>query len=222
MLRIKPRISLAALLLFLAAAASFAQTETGQISGKVTDPNGQVVPGATVTVKSVATSREVNSNSNGEGAYTVPALQAGLYDVTVKAGSFKPSTKRVEVTVGSRVTADIQVTLTEVSGGTVDVVAGQGVEVNTQTQELSSVVSGRQIRELPTLTRNPYDLIGLAGNVANDDPGEPVAGTGVSGRGAGYQINGQRSASTNLLLDGVDNTNYYFAAVGQKVPLDAV
>ena len=45
---------------------------------------------------------------------------------------------------------------------------------------------------------------------------------GVSGRGAGFNINGQRAASTNVLLDGVDNNNVYYAALGQNIPLDAV
>src|ERR1700687_5540936 len=86
-------------LLLILSGAVLAQTETGQIVGKVTDPNGQVVPGATVTVKSVDTGREVTATSNGEGSYTVPALQPGSYDVTVHAGNFKPNTKRVQVTV---------------------------------------------------------------------------------------------------------------------------
>src|SRR4029434_1584704 len=73
-----------------------------------------------------------------------------------------------------------------------------------------------------TLTRNPYDLIGLANNVSNDDPGPAVPGVGVSGRGVGYNINGLRAASTNVLLDGVDNNNVYYASLGQNIPLDAV
>ncbi|PYS51167.1 MAG: TonB-dependent receptor [Acidobacteria bacterium] len=209
------------LTLALFACAAIAQTETGQITGKVTDPTGAIVPGTTVNVKSVDTGRVVTAVSTDEGVYTVAALQPGLYDVTAQAGSFKPTTKRIQVTVGSRVTYDIQLALSEVSGS-VDVVAQEGVEVNTQSQELSNVVSGTQIRQLPTLTRNPYDLIRLSNNVASDDPGRPVPGAGASSRGAGFSINGQRAASTDILLDGVDNTDLYVAAVGQQIPLDAV
>jgi hypothetical protein len=50
------------------------------------------------------------------------------------------------------------------------VVDNAGVEVNTQNQELSNVVSGTQIRELPTVTRNPYNLVMLSGNATTDDP----------------------------------------------------
>ena len=206
----------------LSAATGMAQTETGQIAGKVIDPNGAVVSGATVTVKSAQTGRESTATSDNQGLYTVTSLQPGLYDVTTQSSNFKPTNQRVQITVGSRVSLETQLTLTEVSGGTVNIVASEGVEVNTQSQELSNVVSGTQIRQLPTLTRNPYDLVGLSSNVGSDDPGPAVAGVGTTGRGAGYTINGQRAASTNVLLDGVDNTNLYYAAVGQNIPLDAV
>lgn len=204
------------------AGSALAQSATGQIVGKVTDPNGAVVAAANVTVKSVDTGRETTAISDNDGSYTISALQPGLYDVTVQGGNFKASNQRVQVTIGSKVSVDTQLALTDVTGATVSVIASEGVEVNTQTAEVSNIVTGTQIRELPTLTRNPYDLIGLANNVSNDDPGPAVPGIGVSGRGAGFNINGQRAASTNVLLDGVDNNNVYYAALGQNIPLDAV
>jgi hypothetical protein len=206
----------------LTAASAFAQSATGQINGKVTDPNGAVVVGATVTAKSVDTGRVTTAVSDADGTYTMTALQPGLYDVTVQGGNFKASNQRVQVTIGSKVSVDTQLALTEVTGETISVIASEGVEVNTQTAEVSNIVTGTQIRELPTLTRNPYDLIGLANNVSNDDPGPAVPGVGVSGRGAGFNINGLRAASTNVLLDGVDNNNVYYASLGQNIPLDAV
>ena len=216
------RLALAMFVLATTFGSALAQTETGQIAGKVTDPNGAVVTGATVNVKSAQTGREVTVTSDNQGLYTVTSLQPGLYDVTTQSSNFKPSTQRVQITVGSRVSLETQLSLTEVSGGTINVVASEGVEVNTQSHELSNVVSGTQIRQLPTLTRNPYDLVGLSSNVGSDDPGPAVPGVGATGRGAGYTINGQRAASTNVLLDGVDNTNLYYASVGQNIPLDAV
>lgn len=213
----------AVLILVLISATAFAQNETGQIVGRVTDPNGAVVPGATATVKSVATGREVNATSNSEGIYTVTNLQPGLYDITTKGGSFKQLTQRVQVTVGAKLSIETQLSLSDVTGS-VDVVAGNGVEVNTQDQQLSNVVSQKDILELPTVTRNPYDLVGLSGNVSTDGSNkvEQPAGISVTSRGAGYVINGQRASSTNILLDGGANVDTYVAAVGQQVPLDAV
>lgn len=215
-------LSLALLALFMAAGAARAQTDTGQIVGKVLDPNGAIVTGATVRVKSLATGRELTAVSDAQGAYTVVSIQPGLYEVTIESGSFKTSTQRVQVTVGSNVSLETKLALTEVSGGTVNVIANEGLEVNTLTPEVSNVVTGTQIRELPTVTRNPYDLIGLSGNISNDDPGPPVPGVGLTGRGAGFSINGQRAASTNVLLDGVDNNSVFYGSLAQQIPLEAV
>jgi hypothetical protein len=206
----------------MTAGAAFAQSATGQIVGKVIDPNGAVVAGANVIAKSVDTGREATAISDNEGSYTITALTPGLYDISVQGGNFKPSNQRVQVTIGSKVSVDTQLALTDVTGETISVIASEGVEVNTQTAEVSNIITGTQIRELPTLTRNPYDLVGLANNVSSDDPGPAVPGVGVSGRGAGFNINGLRAASTNVLLDGVDNNNVYYAALGQNIPLDAV
>ena len=221
---IKFKVLLLAALLVALSATAFAQVETGQITGRVTDPNGAVVPGASVTVKSVENNSVRNVTADEEGVYSVTNLLPGLYDVSVEAQSFAKSTQRVQVTVGARASLDTQLSVTAISGETVNVVAGAGVEVNTQTQELSNVVSGEQIRELPTVTRNPYNLVQLSGNAQTDDPStsqNDTAGTATY-RGAGASLNGQRAASTNILLDGADNNNSYTATVGQLIPLDSV
>jgi hypothetical protein len=222
--RTKFKVMAFAALLFALSATAFAQLETGQITGRVTDPNGAVVPGAAVSVKSVETGAARDATSDAEGVYTVTNLQPGLYEVSVQAQSFAKSTQRVQVTVGARASVETQLSVTAIEGETVDVIAGAGVEVNTQTQELSNVVSGEQIRELPTITRNPYNLVQLSGNAQTDDPStsqNDTAGTSTY-RGAGASLNGQRAASTNILLDGADNNNSYTATVGQLIPLDSV
>src|SRR3989442_4666662 len=201
-----------ALCLGLAAVSALDQSETDQNKVKVVDPNGAVVPGATVTIKTVSTSAERTATADSDGAYTVTNLQPGLYDVTVKGGSFEATTQRVEVTPGARVSLETKLGLQKVSGE-VTIVSEAGVAVNTSTQELSNVVSATQLRELPTITRNPYALVAISGNVNPDNS---------SGRGTGFSINGQRSASTNILLDGGENVDNFTATVGQSIPLDAV
>lgn len=198
--------------LLLFPAVLWAQTETGQIIGKVTDPAGALVTGATVTVKSVDTGATRTATSNDQGQFIVTNLQPGLYDVTIQGTGFAPRTRRVQITVGSQVSLDTALTV-QAETASVDVVASGGVEVNTQNQEVANVVSGNQIRELPSLTRNPYDFVSLSGNVSPADP---------SGRGVGFAINGQRAASTGILLDGGENMDTFTATVGQSVPLDSV
>ena len=203
------------LLISFLSVSALAQTETGQISGKVADPNGAVVPGASITIKSATSGSTRTVSTSSDGFYNVTNLQPGVYNVTVKAKGFADRTTQVEVTVGSKVSVDVALAVTAISGETVEVVAGGGVEVNTTHQELSDVVSSKQITDLPTLTRNPYDFVVLSGNIASDPNGSTT-------RGVGYSINGQRASSTNVLLDGADNNNTFTASVGQSVPLDSV
>lgn len=194
---------------------AFGQQETGQIIGTVTDQNDAAVPNASIFVKSVNTGREVTAQANSEGIYTVVSLQPGLYDITVKSQGFQDKTERVQVTVGSKITANTQLGVTtEVN--TIDIVAGGVAEINTTDQQISNVVTSKQILELPTLTRNPYDLVFLSGNISDGDPG------GSTGRGVGASINGQRSSSTDILLDGVENVDTFVAGIGQQTPLDSV
>lgn len=199
-------------LLAMVVTTAFAQGETGQISGKVTDPQDRVVPGATVTVTSVTTGAIRTATTDDQGVYQVGSLQPGLYDVTVKAGQFAENTQRAQVSVGAKLNLDVQLSTQQVAADVTVVAGAGGLEVNTQDQQLSDVVTHDQVTNLPTLTRNPYDLVGLSGNVTADS----------GGRGTGYAINGQRSASTSILLDGTENVDTFTATVGQAVPIDSV
>jgi hypothetical protein len=193
--------------------SGLAQTETGQITVKASDPQGAVIPAATVSVKSVERAQTVTGTTNDEGVAIITNLQPGLYEIVVSASGFANYTQRAQITAGAKLSIDASLAASG-AGVVVDVVAGEGgVEVNTQTQELSNVVSAQQVTELPTLTRNPYALVAISGNVSDADP---------SGRGTGFAINGQRSASTNILLDGGENVDTFTATVGQSVPLDSV
>ncbi|HYY58906.1 MAG TPA: carboxypeptidase regulatory-like domain-containing protein, partial [Pyrinomonadaceae bacterium] len=207
------RYAISALFVVLVFSVAVMAQESGSINGTVTDPNGALVPGATVTVKSVGTSAERTVTTATDGTYLVTNLQPGLYDVSVTATGFGATTQRAQVSVGGRLTLDFALGLGAQPTATVEVVAGSGgVEVNTTDQQVSSVVTNRQIRELPTVTRNAYDLVSLSGNVATD----------TSLRGTGFAINGQRAASTSILLDGAENVDTFTAGIGQAVPLDSV
>jgi len=202
------------LLLSMSIVSVLAQTETGQMTIRATDEKGAVVAGAAVTVKRTDTGAVRTATTNEEGAATITNLQPGRYTVSVEGKGFAPYTQEADITVGAKLNIDAPLAIGQAKGETVTIVAGEGgVEVNTQTQELSDVVSQKQITDLPTLTRNPYDLVGISGNVSPADP---------SGRGTGYAINGQRAASTNILLDGGENVDTFVAGVGQSVPLDSV
>jgi outer membrane receptor protein involved in Fe transport len=222
------RLLLVCVVAFVAAYSAptklFAQgaTESGTISGTVTDPTGAVVPNAKVTVVNPATSAQRVTSTDTRGAYVVPGLLPAVYSVTVEASGFAKAEKRAQVTVGTPVTVDFQLALGAAVSTTVEVTGAAGVAVNTENQTLSTVLDTARILELPTITRNIYSLVATSGMVSEDDPAGGIINGQIVGRGAGPAINGLRAASTNVLLDGAANNDEFTASVGQSVPLDAV
>lgn len=217
--RVQSKSIPAMLVVFLALGAInlFPQAETGQIVGTVSDPSGAAVPGAKVTVQSVATGAGRTQNTSDVGTFTFSNLLPDVYEVTVESPGFTTLKQRATVTVGSKVGLDLRLEVGKAET-VVEVQATGPVAVNTETQTISQLLSTQQILELPTSTRNPYSLVVTSGNVSEDDP---TGGAGT-GRGAGVTINGLRSSGTNILLDGVANNDEFNAMVGQKVPLDSV
>jgi outer membrane receptor protein involved in Fe transport len=201
----------ALLLLLLAASGLIAQTETAQLSGVVTDPTGAVVPNAKVTVKSVETGVNRVVNTSASGVYAFPDLRPGSYDLTVTSQGFSTTKGRVTLTVGARTNQDFKLEVGQTS--TVVEVEENAATVNTVSQTLGSTVTSAEVLQLPTISRDPYALVGTVGNVSSSDP---------SGRGVGYAINGQRSSGTNVMLDGTANNDEFTASAGQRVPLDSV
>jgi outer membrane receptor protein involved in Fe transport len=207
-------LALVAVLGFLPSAAT-AQTETGRVAGLVTDASGGVIPGATITLTSLGTKAMRTSVSDDGGRYTFSNVLPGEYELLVELAGFSSRRTRVQLVVGGAVelTAKLEVAA---QAETINVVAETPI-INTVSSEVSTVVSQAQVRELPSITRNIYDFVGVAGNVSSDDP------SGVNGRGAGgFVLNGLRAASTNVLLDGSANNNEFSASVGIQVPLDSV
>ncbi len=199
--------------LLLFSLAVFGQNEAGQITGKVTDANGAAIAGAAVSVKSADNGALRDVVANGEGFYTITSLQPGLYDVTIQANGFASRTQRVRVSVGSALRLESQMSVTPVTEKQ-DVVEGSGgVTANSQNYQQSDHVSQRQIQELPTLTRDPYDLVALSGNLTPVNPTQ---------RTNSYAINGQRPSGNNLQLDGGENMNTLSSELAQRIPLEAV
>ena len=199
------------LISFLFTVNLFAQTETGQITGTVLDSTGAAVQGATVAAVETTTHIRRTTTSTPSGTYVITNLPPGNYELTATNPGFETYKRTVAVTVGARIGVDIHLQVGNAST-IVEVTAGAAM-VNVETQTLSQNISGNEVVQLPTLTRNPYDLVLTAGNVSDADPG---------GRGAGVAINGLRATSTNLLLDGVPNNNEFAGDIGIRVPLDSV
>src|SRR5690242_3146199 len=94
-----------AVLLFASAAYIYAQGSTAGIAGTVTDPNGAVIPNATVVARNVETNAARTVTTNGEGFYSIPQLPAGRYEVSVVVPNFKKHVfTNVAINVGQTAT----------------------------------------------------------------------------------------------------------------------
>ncbi|MGB7169649.1 MAG: carboxypeptidase regulatory-like domain-containing protein [Acidobacteriaceae bacterium] len=192
-----------------------AQVNTGQVTGVVSDTSGAVISGATVTLQSTATGAKRTVQSNGQGSFLVPGLTPGIYSVVVTATGFGSYTASAAVTVGGFLTVDAKLGVEATRQIVLVSGADVGAEVDTTSQELSQVVTPLQVTQLPSLTRDPYDFVGLSGGVSGDP-------NGSTGRGVGVSFSGTRSSSTEVLLDGVENVDLFSQSVGVTVPLDSV
>src|SRR5690348_14154497 len=92
----------------LCAVGAWAQTETGQIAGTVTDATGAVITGASVTANQATTGRTRSTTSTSSGNFVIANVLAGTYQLTVTAPGFQTYKRNVVVTVGARVGADVR------------------------------------------------------------------------------------------------------------------
>jgi len=200
------------LVLNLATPPAYAQADLGSVTGVVTDASGAVIPSAKVAITNPDTGAVRVAQTNGQGEFAITQLLPATYTLTVTAQGFAPAKKTVSVTVGSENSTTVKMA---VAGGVTQVVvaADDFAGVQLEKPEVSAVIETNQILTLPTLDRDPYNLVAFSGNLSAD----PTA----AARGVGFNISGSRNTSVDILLDGAENTDLYAVGVGQSVPMDA-
>jgi len=182
--------------------ASYAQ-DTGYISGTVIDKSGAAVVGAEIALTNTAGSLTRSTATNGDGAYTIAGLPGDTYNLSVSAKGFQKYTAHnVKLNVAEK--ARIDVTLTVGAMSEEITVTGESVaQVETQSSDLTSTITGKQINELVLNGRNFTQLVNLAPGVVSQT-GQDDAKVGVYGNVA-YSMNGGRTEYNNWELDGGDN-----------------
>jgi hypothetical protein len=185
----------ALVLLFLSAIVAFGQSSS--LSGVVSDPQGNVIAGATVTVTNVATGVARSTASSKEGSYQIPQLAPGSYRVRAESQGFAGVVlEDVQILVSTPVTLNINFKQVGAVSDTVTVQGGESV-LNTSDATIGNTFNNVQVRELPLLSRNVVGLLSLQPGVT-----APVSNSDNPRRG-GY-VNGARSDQSNVTLDGVD------------------
>ncbi|MBV9216159.1 MAG: TonB-dependent receptor [Acidobacteria bacterium] len=183
-------------LLLLSAATLIAQGGTGGLSGTVTDPNGAVVTGAAVKVTNTATNFTRETTTNEDGIYSFTLLPAGNYTVSVAGQGFKPVSLNAVVNVSQITPADVNLSV----GGDIATVNIAAPTLQLETSQNGRTVSGETIRQLPLPSRNFQQLLALS-------PGAQSSVTNSTDLGRGdatISVNGQRTTSNNVRINGVD------------------
>lgn len=182
-----------------------AQSFRGSIRGKVVDPGGDVIPGATVSAKNNATAQTRMTTSSEDGGYVLAELPAGEYTVTAAAPGLSPVAQNVVVSVGLDTTANFDLTKLEKHAEQVTVTAEAPV-IDESHDVLGEVVERELVANLPLNGRDFGKLVALV-------PGATVEPSGVAAVEYGFgqfTINGNRDRSNNYTLDGTDNNDPYF------------
>ncbi len=207
-------LGLSILMLSLAAGAYAQISSTSSLAGAVADPTGALVPAADVTVRNINNGAIYKTTTTANGAFTVPSLPAGDYVVTVQAPGFKlAQVPKVSLNVG--VPVNIQVMLEVGTQAETVNVEGTGQMLQTQTAAVSTTLVGKQITELPLVSRDALDLVLFLPGV--NTPGRPRTST----------INGLPKGAMNITIDGLNvqdnllkSTDGYFTYIRPR--LDAI
>jgi hypothetical protein len=170
------------------ASAAHAQFRTS-IQGVVTDPDGAVIPGATLTLKNLSTSETVVRTSNETGVYNFNALSAEHFSLTVeKAGFQKQVLNNLQLIPEQPNSLNVKLSLGEASMS-VTVDASRAPALDTETADTGTSISDNQIQHIPVYQRDVTQLIQLA-------PGVLASGAQSAG-GGGYQAPGTQTGASS-------------------------
>ncbi len=177
------------------------QSSTTSLRGTVSDPQGAVLPDATVTLSNPATGFSESKKSDRDGVYQFLQLPPGTYTLTVtKSGFATLKEANLQLLVNVPATSNISMRVKgEVS---VVEVTGMGVQVNSQDATIGNAFGTSQIEALPFEGRDPTQILSL-------QPGVTYVGTNVDQDqdSRGGSVSGARSDQTNITLDGIDDND---------------
>ncbi len=201
----------------LALAPAVSADTTGTILGLVTDPQGAVIAGATVTARQTATNLTRVTKTDQSGAYRFAALPLGPYELKVEAAGFKQGAGKLTLEINQERRADITLQVEGVAGETVDVVASD--VISSETSTVGTVIDNQKITDLPLNGRNFLQLGALIPGVA----AAPGGGGSEGGTYVGaFSVGGQRDRGANYQLDGADNNQGINNNAAAFVNVDAI
>ena len=209
------RLLTSGLLIALLCAAAFAQgSQTGGLTGVITDPQGAVVPGASVQIVNEKTGKAERTTTTGaDGAYAATLLPPGTYSVEVTAKNFK---KTVVTSVEVRITETTRQDVTLTVGGVTETVEVQAEAtlINPSSAVTGTAITAQTMERLPLANPNVLFLLSLSAGTASEPTDVRTAGRGS----VDVNVNGGRTSNNSVTLEGV-NVNDFNLAHFDTVPL---
>lgn len=185
------------LVLFITAPPTWAQSDTGSLNGTVSDITHSVIPGATVTLKETNAGTAYSAKTTKAGNYLFAAVRPGHYTLTVKAAGFRTYVRQgLRIFIGSSVTQNV-----ELHPGAVTqtvTVSGAAPELDTSTSSIATVISQRQVEQLPLAVGGSLRSLQALEFLV---PG--AVGPGTAGGTTYAKLNGGQDEGSDYLLDGI-------------------
>ncbi len=202
------------LLVFLSSPL-LAQISTGSLAGTVTDRGAGVLTKAAITVTNKATGAARTTQTGNDGAFSVPSLQAGEYDVLIASDGFQPTVTTVVVATGATTSVRIQL---EVSSRTEAItVTGVSPLVDLESNKVQGLVGRQQIENLPLNGRSFLNLAAL-------QPGVTVSIGNPAQFNAQFNVSvlGAPASRTAITVDGGNVRNPVEGGTGQNFSQEVV
>ncbi len=191
----------AVLLLLLPARA---QDVTAAINGVVTDPSGAAISGAKVTAKDLDRGTVFPATANSDGAYTLPRLPIGRYEIRVEGKGFQSAVKPdVVLQLNQVAKVDFQLQVGDINQ-TVEVTSAAPI-LQTESTQLGTVIDSHTATQLPLASRNYNQLTLLTPGATTTSPTAFTGAQSTFNSGRPY-INGNREQANEYFLDGMENT----------------
>jgi hypothetical protein len=191
--------------------------QSGQISGRVTDPQQAAMPNAAVQIVNQDRNFERETKTDSQGSYSAPYLPPGRYEISVSKEGFSSGSKVIQLAVGQAFVLDIQMTIASASSN-VTVEAETPNQIDLDTASLATTLSNEEVAGYGLNGRNFSQLITMAPGVSNQS-GQDEAKVGVAGS-AKFSVNGGRVEYNTFEIDGSDVLNTSInTSRGQGQPL---
>ncbi|MDE1156046.1 MAG: carboxypeptidase regulatory-like domain-containing protein [Acidobacteriaceae bacterium] len=191
------------LLCFAGAGVSLAQFDAASVLGTTRDSSGAAVAHSRVVLANVTTGVTREVTSDDEGRFNFASVPIGEYKLSGDSAGFRHTeTPAFALTVNAHQRYDLTMAVGS-SDTSVEVVGGPTL-LETETSSRGQVIGQRQVENLPLNGRSYADLALLSPGVRRST----LENQSTSNREGSFNVNGQRSAFNNFLLDGVDNNNY--------------